>query len=98
MFLLDLRQRLKRFSSDRSARRQHGERPATTLSREQRAERVRHLQDEVQRLQLELADASRPVPSDTASGNPTVIENRVRELEDELTRAQRTLATLQGRI
>jgi hypothetical protein len=98
MFLLDLRRRFKRSSSGQSGRNLDDERPAATLNREQRAERVRQLQDEVHRLQMEIAGTSRTQPPAEASGERNVTEDQVRELQNELVRVQRTLATLQGRI
>lgn len=98
MFLLDLRRRFRRSSSSQSGRNFDDERPAATLNREQRAERVRQLQDEVHRLQMEIAGTSRTLLPAEASGERNVTEDQVRELQNELVRVQRTLATLQGRI
>ena len=98
MFLIDLRRRFKRSFPGRSGQQLGGECLAASLNRTQRAERVRYLQDEVHRLQIEIAEVSQTQALDTTGGERNAIEKLAVELQNELVETQRTLATLRGRI
>ena len=96
--MLNLRRRLKRLSPPPFDRRVDGEKSSATFDRASRAEQIRQLQSEVHRLQHQIADVSTPQPPDAAGDVPAIDQRHVHELEAELTRTQRTLASLQGRV
>jgi predicted nucleic acid-binding Zn-ribbon protein len=71
---------------------------AASVARNDRAGSVLQLQNDVHRLQHEIADASRT--SENGSSEPTETSNdhRVSALQKELEQTQQALAKLQGRI
>jgi hypothetical protein len=98
MFLLDLRHRIQRRRTDRSDRRQETQRQSASSSRQQRAEEIRRLQDEVHRLQLEIADLSSLQEGSSVVGERDNAEAQMHMRQDELEQAQQALAKLQGRV
>jgi hypothetical protein len=98
MFLLDLRKRLQRRWFDRSEQPHESPQQAATNARERRASNVLHLQSEVHRLQLEIADLSRTQQRAAGSAEGSNAEARMLGLQEELVKTQQALAKLQGRV
>jgi hypothetical protein len=98
MFLFDLRNRIKRTLSDRASQSTGKQQPSAMTTREDRAHVVLQLQNEVHRLQHEIAELSQAPQLNAVAGENGTTAARVRRLQKELTETQQSLAKLQGRV
>jgi hypothetical protein len=98
MFLFDLRNRIRRALSDRASHSPDKQFQSAISAREDRAHVVLRLQDEVHRLQHEIADLSQAPQPNGGTGENGKVEAQLHRLQKELTETQQSLAKLQGRV
>jgi predicted nucleic acid-binding Zn-ribbon protein len=95
---MSLQVRIKQIFSPLTQRSSEPVEDAASVARNDRAGSVLQLQNEVHRLQHEIADASRTSESDSNETADSSNAPRVSVLQKELEQTQQALAKLQGRI
>lgn len=98
MSLLDLQTKIKRALSERGTPPEGAQRELATTTRVDRAQHVTELQDEVHRLQHQIADLSQSEPATVSAGSDADVTAQISALQVELVEAQHALAKLQGRV
>jgi predicted nucleic acid-binding Zn-ribbon protein len=98
MSLFDLQNRISRALSDRGSQSSDKQQPSTIATREDRAQVVLQLQNEVHRLQHEIAALSQAPQLDVVAVENGTTEAEQRRLQQQLTETQQSLAKLQGRV
>jgi predicted nucleic acid-binding Zn-ribbon protein len=95
---MSLQDRIKRTLSPLTQRASEKGEDPTILARQDRAGTVTQLQNDVRRLQHEIADVSQNAESGSSETDKASSDNQIVALQKELEQTQHALAKLQGRI
>ena len=95
---MSLQVRIKRIFSPLTQRSSEPVEDAASVARNDRAGSILQLQNDVHRLQHEIADASRTSENDSSTTAESSNDHRVSALQKELEQTQQALAKLQGRV
>ena len=95
---MSLQVRIKQIFSPLTQRSSEQVEDAASVARHDRAGGVTQLQNDVHRLQHEIADLSQKAESDPIEADKAAADRQIEALQKELTETQQSLAKLQGRV
>jgi predicted nucleic acid-binding Zn-ribbon protein len=95
---MSLQVRIKRIFSPLTQRSSEQAEDAASVARHDRAGGVTQLQNDVHRLQHEIADVSQKSESGLSETDKSANDRQIEALQKELTETQQALAKLQGRV
>ena len=98
MLLQELGDRIRRTLAPSSSRSAEQVEKSASTTRQDRAGAIAQQQNDVHRLQHEIADLSAGPDSDSTVVDKTATDKRVDALQKELEQTQQSLAKLQGRV
>lgn len=98
MLLQDIGNRIRRSLAPSTTNTPEKREHTASVARQDRAGTVVQLQDDVHRLQHEIADLSQSPENGSNEVDQAATDKRIHELQNELEHAQQALAKYQGRV